>query len=74
MRRQALRRAADHDHDCRARPARENGVARTFGDGADPLREDELAVERDLEVRREGEQVRPQAGERRAEPSRYGRP
>lgn len=66
---EALRRAADDDHDCLARPAAEYAPARRLGHRADALCEQQLAVERELEVGREREQVRCQPGEGRAEPS-----
>lgn len=51
---ETLRRAADHDADSVSRPSAKDGVARALGDGADALREDEVAIDREVEVGGEG--------------------
>jgi hypothetical protein len=63
LRVQTLRRAAHNDRNRRARPALQDIGARLFADAADAHREYHVAVERNLEVAREGEEVRLDAGE-----------
>jgi hypothetical protein len=70
VRREALRGAADDDRDRRARACAEDAPARALGDGADALREQQLAVQRHREVGGQRQQVRRQPREGRAEAGR----